>query len=143
GNYTGNAIATVPGSDTSLQSAEVLFQQDLNTNGRIGLPPATPIESFGVTTLATANNLFYLQDGTGAGPALRFQGANFVAGQFGAWTPIGAEKTSGGYEIAWKFGSADQYTLWNTDANGNYVSNASATVSGADAGLKSAETLFQ
>ena len=54
-----------------------------------------------------------------------------MAGQFGAWTPIGAEKTATGYEIAWKSGSADLYTLWTTDNNGNYISNIVPAVSGS------------
>jgi hypothetical protein len=45
-----------------------------------------------------------------------------VAGQFGAWAPIGAEQTATGYEVAWKNGNADQYTIWNTDSGGNYLS---------------------
>ncbi len=44
-------------------------------------------------------------------------------GQFGAWAPIGAEQTAGGYEVAWKVPGADQYTVWNADSNGNYVSH--------------------
>ena len=35
------------------------------------------------------------------------------------WAPIGAEKTASGYEVAWKSG-ADLYTVWNTDAQGNF-----------------------
>ena len=42
-----------------------------------------------------------------------------------AWTPIGAEQTASGYEVAWKIPGADHYTVWNTDSSGNYVSNAS------------------
>jgi serralysin len=83
----------------------------------------TPIETHGVTTLALGNNHFYLQDNTGAGPTLKMGGIDVVAGQFGAWTPIAAESTGSGYEVAWKVTSADQYSVWNTDANGNYVSN--------------------
>ena len=32
-----------------------------------------------------------------------------MAGQFGGWTPIGAEQTASGYEVAWKVTGADQY----------------------------------
>ena len=64
-----------------------------------------------------------------------------MAGQFGAWTPIGAEKTATGYEVAWKSGSADLYTVWTTDNNGNYISNIVRAVSGA-ATLESLETSF-
>ena len=44
-----------------------------------------------------------------------------MAGQFGAWTPIGAEQTASGYDVAWKITGADQYTVWNTDSSGNYI----------------------
>ena len=44
-----------------------------------------------------------------------------TAGQFGSWTPIGAEQTATGYEVAWKDPGADQYGAWSTDSNGNYV----------------------
>ena len=43
-------------------------------------------------------------------------------GQFGAWTPIGAEQTATGYEVAWKVAGANQYSVWNTDSSGNFVS---------------------
>src|SRR5260370_33313822 len=66
-----------------------------------------------------------------------------MAGQFGGWTAIGAEKTaSGGYEVAWKNGAADQYTVWNLDANGNYVGNAIGVVSGNSTALESLEPSF-
>ena len=28
-----------------------------------------------------------------------------------------------GYEVAWKVAGADVYTVWNTDSNGNYITN--------------------
>jgi cytochrome c2 len=143
GNYLASPIHIVPGSDSALQSAETLFHQDLNGDGQIGVPVATPIESNGATTLATAANLFYLQDNTGSGPVLQYQGANVVAGEFGDWTPIGAEATGNGYEIVWKFGSADQYIVWTADVNGNYLSSPIHIVPGSDPALESAETLFQ
>ena len=65
-----------------------------------------------------------------------------MAGQFGAWAPIGAEQTASGYEVAWKLAGADQYTVWNTDSNGNYVSNSIGAVSGTSAALESLETSF-
>ena len=65
-----------------------------------------------------------------------------MAGQFGAWTPIGAEQTATGYEVAWKVAGADQYTVWNTDSSGNYVSNIVGVVSGTSTALESLETSF-
>ena len=38
---------------------------------------------------------------------------------------------------------ADQYAVWYTDSNGNYVSNAIGFVSGTSAALESFETSFQ
>jgi hypothetical protein len=65
-----------------------------------------------------------------------------VAGQFGQWAPIGAEQTTSGYEVAWKVAGADQFAVWSTDSNGNYMSNLLNTVSGADPTLESLETSF-
>jgi hypothetical protein len=45
-----------------------------------------------------------------------------------------------GYEVAWKVAGADQYTVWNTDSSGNYVSNAIGVVSGTSSTLESFET---
>src|SRR5690348_109723 len=67
----------------------------------------------------------------------------YVAGQFGAWAATGAERSGSGYEVAWKVTGADQYTVWNTDSSGNYLSNAIGVVSGSDLGLQSLETTFQ
>jgi hypothetical protein len=65
-----------------------------------------------------------------------------VAGQFGAWTPIGAEQTASGYEVAWKMTGADQYSVWATDSSGNYVSNILGSVSGTSLALETIETSF-
>ena len=70
-----------------------------------------------------------------------------MAGQFdqfgGHWVPIGAEQTATGYEVAWKMTGADQYTVWNTDSSGNYLSSAFDVASGTSAALQSFETSFQ
>ncbi len=65
-----------------------------------------------------------------------------MAGQFGAWTPIGAEQTASGYEVAWHNAGTDQYTVWNTDSSGNYISNSIGAVSGTSSALESLETSF-
>ena len=107
----------------------------------INLVP-TVIEANGLTSLVEVGNNFFLYPvGGSSGPELKYAGADVVAGEFGGWAPIGAEPTASGYEIAWKVTGADQYTIWNTDSNGNYIS-FSAVVSGADNSLKSIETSF-
>ena len=60
GNITTNALATTSGSNTTLESLETSFQQDLNGDGTVGVPghtspaalvasasPAAPAQSFG------------------------------------------------------------------------------------------------
>ncbi len=141
GNYLWNAVGAVSGSDYGLESLEPMFQQDLNSDGQIG--PKTTIEAFGSTRLDQVANEFFLHDSGGNGPSLKLQGAAVVSGQFGAWTPIGAEAAASGYVLAWKNGAADEYTVWNTDTNGNYLWNAVGAVSGSSADLESLEPGFQ
>jgi serralysin len=142
GSYLWNAIGAVSGSDYGLESLEVMFQQDLNSDGQIG-PTTTTIEAFGSTRLDQVAGQFFLHDSEGDGPSLKFQGGAVVSGQFGAWTPIGAEEAASGYVLAWKNGAADEYTVWNTDINGNYLWNAIGAVSGSSTDLKSFERSFQ
>jgi hypothetical protein len=37
--------------------------------------------------------------------------------------------------LAWKVTGAGQYSVWNTDSNGNYIANAIGAVSGTSAAL--------
>ena len=142
GNFIGNATGYVGGSDMTLQGLETAFQQDLNGNGHIG-PTTITIESFGATRLDEVGNQFFLRDGEGGGPALKYLGAAFTEGLFGAWNPIGAERTADGYQVAWKFGAADQFVLWNLDSGGNFTGDATGVLSGADLSLQMRETAFQ
>ena len=139
GNYVSNALGVVSGASYALQSAETALHQDLNGDGHIG-PVATAIEANGSTSLTAVADQYFLYNGVGAGPALQLGGAAVVADEFASWTPIGAEQTANGYEVAWKVTGADQYTVWNTNNSGNYVSNALGVVSGASYALQSAET---
>jgi S-formylglutathione hydrolase FrmB len=145
GNYLSNTLTSVSGASGALQSMETSFHQDLNGDGTIGPAaplPATAVESFGSTSLTEVGSLFYLDDSSGSGPSLKYQGADYVDGQFGSITPIAAEQTANGYEVAWKLPGADQYSVWNTDNNGNYLSNSLTSVSGTSAALQSIETSF-
>ena len=128
GNYVSNATGgAVSGSSLVLENLEWSFGQDLNGDGAIGPPssvPSTVIETDGSTTLAKlgATNAEYVLEGSGGtGPALEYQASPVTAGQFGAWTPIGAAQLeAGGYEVAWKNTATGLYTVWDTDADGNY-----------------------
>ena len=44
--------------------------------------------------------------------------------------PIGAVQTASGYDVAWEIPGANEYTVWTTDSNGNYISNLIGAVSG-------------
>ena len=103
----------------------------------------TVIEAAGATRLVQVGNQFQMNPSAGGtGPSLRFQGNAVTAGQFGTWTPIGAEATAGGYEVAWKQPGFDQYIVWNTDTAGNYTGVATGVVSGSDAALETLEPSF-
>ncbi|SHH49656.1 NF038122 family metalloprotease [Bradyrhizobium erythrophlei] len=145
GNWISDLISNVSASSSTLESIEATFHQDLNGDGVIGVPTTTlpvatdmVIEAFGSTSLVEAGNNFYLNEFTD----LKFSGAAVVAGQFGAWAPIGAEQTATGYEVAWKAVGADQYTVWNTDSDGNFTSYAVSAVSGSTTALETLETSF-
>ena len=86
------------------------------------------IESFGSTQLLTA-----------ASEQLRsLRGASSTVNQICRHRPdcstaslvpgrrLHAEQSASGYTVVLKFGSADQFTIWSIDANGNYISNTSA-----------------
>src|SRR5258706_166232 len=99
-------------------------------------PVTTVIEAFGSTSLVQVANNFYLNGiSRGIGPSVEYAGAHFVAGQGGGWTPIGAEQTATGYEVAWKVTGTDQYGVWNTDNGGNYTSSAIGVVPGSSTAL--------
>jgi serralysin len=152
GNYTGNSYLPGPGNNPVLESIETSFHQDLNGDGVIGLPAGTSLiqtdtNSFGSTSLyQVGSNYFLLGATTGPGPELQFSGAPVTAGQFvvdgSAWAPIGAALTASGYEIAWKLGSTNQFSVWSTDSNGNYTGNLYMPGSGNAAALETLESSF-
>src|SRR5205823_932589 len=116
--------------------------QDLNADGVIGTPPPTTPTDRGAgenTTLAVAGGTYYLlAHGTTSGPTLGYGGAAVVVGQMGAWTPLGAEKVGSTYEVVWKYGTANQYNIWNTDSSGMFTTGGPLS----DPALQSLETTF-
>ena len=102
------------------------------------------IQVDGSTSLTEVANQFYLDNSSGgptSGPILKYGGADVVAGQFGAWVPIGAVHTAGGYEVAWSLPGANQYSIWTTDSTGTFVSQI-AGLTGTSSALEAAETVF-
>jgi hypothetical protein len=146
GNEVSSAIGGVFVSGTSgvLESLEASFHQDLNGDGTIGLV-GTTIESSGSTSLLqVGSNYFFVPVGGGTGPELTYNGAPVFAGEWGL-TVVGAEQLAGGgYEVALRQTGTNQYTVWNTDSNGNEVSSAigGGYVSGTSSVLESLEASF-
>ncbi|MBR1244217.1 M10 family metallopeptidase C-terminal domain-containing protein [Bradyrhizobium sp. AUGA SZCCT0274] len=141
GNFVSNVTdGVVSGSSTVLQGLENTFHQDLNGDGTIGVP-TIGIETFGSTSLIQSGSTYYLFT-AGTGPSLKTNGAPVTVGQFIGVTPIAAEQTASGYNVAWKYPNG-QYTVWNTDSNGDFVSNLTGgTVSRSSTVLQGLENTF-
>jgi hypothetical protein len=51
-------------------------------------------------------------------------------------------QTASGYDVAWEIPGANEYTVWNTDSNGNEISDTIGIVSGTSYALESLEPTF-
>jgi VCBS repeat-containing protein len=142
GNFL--SFTVYAGTSTALETLETSFNQDLNGDGVIGVPPPPPpivIEASGSTSLVqVGNNYFFDPVAGGTGPELKYNGSPVVVGEFSPYTPVGVEQTSGGYEVAFKDASTGQFSIWNTDSNGNFFSFA--VYSGTSTALETLETSF-
>ena len=107
GNFVSGPISNVSGTSAALESIEISFNDDLNGDGTIGVPVpsnATLIESSGTTSLLTDGTYYYLRTGDGPAVYAELWRAPVTAGEFGAWTPIAAQQTATGFEVALKTG---------------------------------------
>src|SRR5436190_1523883 len=109
--------------DAALQAYETTFQQDLNGDGRVGPapppppPPPTVVEADGATSLVrVGSNYFVYPVGGSSGPVVSTGGSAFVAGQFIAFLPIGAEQMTTRFPYTTLFRS-NQYSVWTADSN--------------------------
>ena len=135
GNFI-NSIGVVSGTSSALESYEPVFGQDLNGDGTI------VIQTDGTTRLVEIGSNYFLDAvGSTSGPELKYQGANVTVGEFTGWVPIGAVQTASGYDVAWKETVTNQYTVWTTDKNGNFI-NSIGVVSGTSSALESYEPVF-
>ena len=145
GNFVSGPLSNVSGTSAALESMELSFNDDLNGDGTIGVPVpsnATLIESSGTTSLLAAGNTYLIQPNGRGAVQLSYGGQPVVAGEFGGWTPIAAQQTASGFEVAWRVPGADQYWVWDTDSSGNYVSAPTGPVSGTSPAFVSMETSF-
>ncbi|MCA1365081.1 M10 family metallopeptidase C-terminal domain-containing protein, partial [Bradyrhizobium sp. IC4059] len=110
------------GTDTLTGIENFQFADTTAPSAALVSPPVS-IEAVGATSLVQVGSNFYMNPAAGFGPALKYVGSPVVAGQFGAWTPIAAEQTSSGYEVAWKYSGSDQFAIWTTDSSGNFATS--------------------
>ena len=146
GNVT-DTFGVVAGNSNALESLEPVFDQNLNGDGNLSTTVLlTDTNAFGSTSLIEVADqvsaVYYLNNGSGPSFALKYDGADITAGEFGAWAPIGAAQTSTGYEVAVKFGAADEYTIWTVDSSGN-VTDTFGVVAGNSYALESLEIQFR
>jgi serralysin len=134
----GNYISSTGMTATSVETVESSFHQDLNGDGLLGTPH--PVIALAGPTKVGGD--FYLNSNSAAsGLESNHAGANYSVGQAGERTHVGAEQTQRGYAVAWKFTGADRFGDWNSDSNGNHVSNIGG-VSRISSTIESAETSF-
>jgi serralysin len=142
-NGTGGVV--VSGSSSAITSLETSFNQDLNGDGVLGASvSSTVIESFGSTSLVqVGSNYYFYPVGGSSGPQFKYKGSPVAVGQY-EWSFIGVEQTASGYKVAMRIQGTDQYTVWNTDSNGNFVSNGTGgvVVSGSNSAITSLELSF-
>ena len=140
-SYTTSPGTLTNGAQTFTATATDAAGNTSPASNSVGLP-TTVIQVDGSTSLTQIGNQFYLYNSGGSGPALKYSGADVVAGQFGSWTPFGAVQTASGYDVAWKIPGANTYTVWSTDSNGNFISALVNTVPGTNTALEALETTF-
>ena len=75
-------------------------------------------------------------------PILTYAGAPVVTDQTAGRRSARCRRQRG-MRLSGRLTGADQYTVWNTDSNGNFVSDTLGVVSGTSYALESLETSFQ
>ena len=144
GNRTANLTnGVVVGNSTTLESFETTFHQDLNGDGRIGIPSVVMQTDVNTSLVQVGSHYFLYPAGGSTGPELQKYGLPVYVGQFVPWSPIGAIQVSGGYDVAWKNASTGQFIIWATDDSGNRTANlTNGAVVGNSTTLESFETTF-
>src|SRR6185312_2514923 len=141
GSTNGQGVFTTTLASTVAQTETITATEGSVHETTTVTFPTTIIEAFGATSLVEVGNQYHFDNSSGAGPTLEYNGAPVVAGQFGSIAPIAAEQTATGYEVAWQYTGTNQYSIWNTDAKGNFVSGVGG-LSGTSTALESLEASF-
>ena len=111
----GNYLSQVPSwrePRGTLESFETTLHQDLNGDATTG-PTTAAIEAFGATSLTKVADSYFFNYAS-SGPQLKLNGVYVAAGQFGAWTPIGAEQAAeAAIRSPGRTAPLDQYIVWD------------------------------
>ncbi|SED91196.1 Ig-like domain-containing protein [Bradyrhizobium erythrophlei] len=138
GNLLSTIAGSVSGTSDALRSLESTMHQDLNGDGTIGLPVKI-IETAGSTILEQVGNSLHFVTGS-TDVVFKLAGAAVSTDQFPSYNFVGAEKTTTGYDVAWKAAGTGLYTVAATDASGNFLSTIVDSVSGSNTSLLSLES---
>src|SRR5262249_1030239 len=135
------------GSNIALESIETTFQQDLNGDGLIGVPPqpTTTIQTDGTTSLDQIGNNYFLNKVgvSNTGPQLKYSGAPVTALQFCSCTVICALQTAHGYDGACNFSANRPHPVSSPFPYTTLFRSIVPVGSGSNIALESIETTFQ
>src|SRR5258707_906086 len=99
GIWISDLISNVTASSSALESIETTFHQDLNGDGLIGVDRKSAVKgkrvNLGGRRIIKKKNTV----GGSSGPELKFGGAAYSSGEFGAWSRWGEVETARGYEV--------------------------------------------
>jgi hypothetical protein len=121
GNFVSYELLS--GTSPALQAIEASFNQDfIYPTGSTVIQ--TDTNSFGSTSLVEVGSDFYMYAaGTTTGPELQYNSSPFTASELSSYALIGAALLpGGGYEVAFKDASTDQFSIWDTNSSGNFIS---------------------
>ncbi|TPQ36275.1 protease [Bradyrhizobium guangdongense] len=101
------------------------------------------IEAIGTTSLVQSGGTYSLNPTAGGtGPVLKYAGSAVAVGGAAPWSPIAAEQTGSGYDVAWKNATTGEFSIWTVDSSGNHTSFLTGAVSGTSTTLENLETTF-
>ena len=138
--YSGGTLQSLTTADK-----EMLDALGFHLTTAVATTINTDTNSVGSTSLVQFFGNYYLENASsGLGPELKDGGVAVVpgAGQFSGWNAIGAVATSSGYDVAWRDGNTDTYTVWTVDSHGNFVSSTGRSVTARSSAFEGYETTF-
>ncbi len=129
----GNYVSSKSLPEASAIEIEALFATDLDGDGKIGV-----IEDNGAYQLSIGESgALQVGDGVGAPVSLKINSVDIKPASFADWSALQAEANETGFTVLWQDPTGG-YSVWQTDAAGNYLSSKSKS----DAQVTELESLF-